>query len=176
MRYRTCQTLSKSFDATVHACHVHRDKVWFHAKHEKQTRKGYQSNHQPLVLLLKVFYIYNLIWPSHSNSGKWKFIGIPYKKCNNPGGHCYCEGAISNYNHVLLEPHLHPSRTKVSLINDINESTANHGTCSTPMATAKVLTLRDLKQPEIHGVFVGCLDVWKWSDQWLGSVGEKTYL
>ncbi len=36
------------------------------------------------------------IWPPHSNSGEWRFIGIPYYKCNNPGGHCYCEGATPN--------------------------------------------------------------------------------
>ena len=34
-------------------------------------------------------------WPPPSNSGKWRFIGIPYWKCNNPGGHCFCEGATS---------------------------------------------------------------------------------
>ena len=33
------------------------------------------------------------IWPPHSNSGESRFIGIPYYKCNNHGGHCYCEGA-----------------------------------------------------------------------------------
>ncbi len=33
------------------------------------------------------------MWPPPSNSGKWRFIGIPYWNCNNPGGHCYWEGA-----------------------------------------------------------------------------------
>ena len=30
--------------------------------------------------------------PLPSNSGKWRFIGIPYWKWNNPGGDCYLEG------------------------------------------------------------------------------------
>ena len=45
-------------------------------------------------------FIYTLgCGPPHSNSGKWRFIDIPYypyKKCNNPGGHCYYEGATPN--------------------------------------------------------------------------------
>ncbi len=36
------------------------------------------------------------MWPPPSNSGKWRFIGIPYWNCNNPGGHCYWEGATCN--------------------------------------------------------------------------------
>ena len=35
------------------------------------------------------------MWPHPSNSGKWRFIGILYKKCNIPGGHCFWEGATS---------------------------------------------------------------------------------
>ncbi len=33
------------------------------------------------------------VWNRPGNSGKWRFMGIPYWKCNNPGGHCYWEGA-----------------------------------------------------------------------------------
>ncbi len=29
------------------------------------------------------------IYHPHSNSGKYRFIGIPYQKCNNLGGHCH---------------------------------------------------------------------------------------
>ena len=30
--------------------------------------------------------------PSHDAIGQLRFIGIPYWKCNNLGGDCYCEG------------------------------------------------------------------------------------
>ena len=36
------------------------------------------------------------VWPPHSNSGKLRFLGIPYSKCDNAGGHCYWEGATPN--------------------------------------------------------------------------------
>ena len=43
------------------------------------------------------------VWPhpSISNSGRWRFIGIPYWKCNNPGGHCYCEGPHPTKNFIM---------------------------------------------------------------------------
>ena len=30
--------------------------------------------------------------PTQDSSAKWRFIGIPYQKCNNPGGDCYWVG------------------------------------------------------------------------------------
>ena len=35
------------------------------------------------------------MWPPPS--GKLRFTGIPYRKCNNPGGHCYWEGATHKW-------------------------------------------------------------------------------
>ena len=35
------------------------------------------------------------VWPPPSNSAKWRCIGIPYWKWNNPCGDCYWEGAAS---------------------------------------------------------------------------------
>ena len=35
------------------------------------------------------------VWPLPSNSGKWRFTGFPYWKCNNLGGHCYWEAQTS---------------------------------------------------------------------------------
>ncbi len=50
---------------------------------------GNKNQVEPLMWMIWV-------WPPPSNSGKWRFIGIPYWKCNNPGGHCYWEGATPN--------------------------------------------------------------------------------
>ena len=36
-----------------------------------------------------------LVYPLPSNWGKWRFIGIPYYKCNDPGGDCYWLGGRS---------------------------------------------------------------------------------
>lgn len=30
--------------------------------------------------------------PSDSGKWKWRFMGIPYQRCNNPGGDCYVVG------------------------------------------------------------------------------------
>ena len=36
------------------------------------------------------------IYPPPSSSRTWRFIGIPYKKCNNRGGDCYWVGGRPN--------------------------------------------------------------------------------
>ena len=36
------------------------------------------------------------MWGPPSNSGKWRFVGILYWKCNSPGGDCYWEGATNS--------------------------------------------------------------------------------
>ncbi len=43
---------------------------------------------------------YRLSCPPSRNCGEWGFVGIPYKKCNNPGGECYWEGATPKINHI----------------------------------------------------------------------------
>ena len=41
--------------------------------------------------------------PPPSSSGKWRFIGIPYYKCYNPGGDCYWAGGQPKINPSNLE-------------------------------------------------------------------------
>ena len=35
------------------------------------------------------FYVIPLVYPPPSNGHTWRFLRIPYQKCNNPGGDCY---------------------------------------------------------------------------------------
>ena len=39
--------------------------------------------------------VITLVYPPPSNSHKWRFIGIPYQKWDNPGGGCYWVGGSS---------------------------------------------------------------------------------
>ena len=53
-------------------------------------------NFGTLVWFISEMACISWIYPPPSNSGKWWFIGIPYWKCNNPGGDCYWEGGRPN--------------------------------------------------------------------------------
>ena len=48
-------------------------------------------------------------WPSPSSSGKWKFIGIHYKKCNNHAGHCYWGATPKGFFLKPLRDSRHPT-------------------------------------------------------------------
>ena len=58
-----------------------RDSLWM--KHQVS-----QKRHEFYWNLIVIRWVV----PPPSNCGKWRFIGIPYYKCNNPGGDCCWEG------------------------------------------------------------------------------------
>ena len=43
------------------------------------------------------------IYPPPSNSGKWRFIGIPSKKCNNPGDYWHPGWGVDLRNHLVCK-------------------------------------------------------------------------
>lgn len=52
-------------------------------------------DHDLQVTLGKLYF--GSTYPPHSNSGNWRFIGMIYKKHNNPFGNCYWVGVYPSF-------------------------------------------------------------------------------
>ena len=55
------------------------------------------------------------MWPPPSNSGKWRFIGIPYWNFLNPGGDCYWAGGQPKVYHFNIKQLSFTARRKLAI-------------------------------------------------------------
>ena len=72
---------------------------WFHQHFFNEASNNYPIQGHPCDCVgqevdgsMVSKWVITWVVPPPSNCGKWRFIGIPYQKCNNPGGDCYWEG------------------------------------------------------------------------------------